>query len=58
MYCDVARCNRLSSLQYEDFGPRRQKVVSLCEYHWEKHCDDEDKFDVREYFYPSKKKRK
>jgi len=52
--CDVARCKRPSILGYEAFGPGRSKSVSICDFHWTKHCDDDDKFDIREHFYPSR----
>jgi hypothetical protein len=55
--CDVGKCKRPSALGYSAFGPGRNKDVHICEYHWEKHCDDHDKFDLREYFYPSKEKK-
>ncbi len=50
--CDVKRCRRASFLGYTAFGPRRKKEVDVCEYHWEKHCDEGDKFDLRTHFYP------
>lgn len=50
--CDVKRCRRVTLLTYAAFGPRRKKDVGVCEFHWEKHCDEEDKFDLRTYFYP------
>jgi hypothetical protein len=50
--CEIKRCRRHSLLGYGAFGPRRTKEVGVCEYHWEKHCDEEDKFDLRSYFYP------
>jgi len=53
--CDVARCKRDPILQYAAFGSKRNRCVDVCDYHWEKHCDDADKFDIREHFYPSKK---
>jgi hypothetical protein len=51
--CDIGKCKRLSILQYAAFGSEKSKSVSVCEHHWEKHCDDGDKFDIRRYFYPS-----
>ncbi len=56
--CDVKRCNRPSILGYSAFGPKRNKDVSICEYHWEKHCDDDDKFDIKTYFYPPRVEKK
>jgi len=50
--CDVTRCKRDPIMGYSAFVPDRKKDVRICEYHWEKHCDDEDKFDIRKYFYP------
>ena len=52
--CDIAKCKREPILGYSAFGPKRNKDVSVCQYHWEKHCDDEDKFDIREHFYPTR----
>ncbi len=53
MSCDVNNCRRDSVLQYEAFGPSREKKVGVCEYHWEKACDEEDKFDLVKHFYPT-----
>ncbi len=50
--CDVGRCKQLPVMQYAAFGPRRNKVVDVCDKHWELHCDEVDKFDLRTYFYP------
>ena len=50
--CDVTKCNRGPILGYSAFGPRSKKDVSICEYHWKKHCDDDDKFDIKTHFYP------
>jgi hypothetical protein len=55
--CDVAKCNRPSVLVYAAFGPERNKEVDICDYHWEKDCDDDDKFDIKKYFYPPKKEK-
>jgi hypothetical protein len=52
--CDVAKCKRPSILGYSAFGPGRNKDVSICDHHWEKHCDDNDKFDLKTYFYPTR----
>jgi len=54
--CEVKRCRRSVLLIYSAFGPRRNKDVSVCEYHWGKHCDEGDAFDLRSYFYPKSKK--
>ncbi len=53
MSCDVKDCSKASVLQYEAFGPGRKRQVGVCEYHWEKHCDEEDKFDLIGHFYLS-----
>ena len=53
--CDVARCKRHPILSYAAFG-KRTKDVSVCQYHWEKHCNDADKFDIRLHFYPKEKR--
>lgn len=50
--CDVSRCQRDPMVQYEAFGPRRKKCVDICGKHWEKHCDEEDSFDLVDHFYP------
>lgn len=55
--CDIGKCKRPNMLIYAAFGEGRNKEVEVCEYHWEKHCDDDDKFDLHEYFYPSKSRR-
>jgi hypothetical protein len=55
--CDVGKCKRPSLLQYAAFGPDIDKSVSVCERHWEKHCNDGDKFDLKAYFYPSRRKK-
>jgi hypothetical protein len=57
MTCDVKRCRRPMLISYAAFGARRTKDVSVCQYHWDKHCDDEDKFDLRLYFYPVDKEK-
>ncbi len=60
MACDVKSCRKDSMLSYEAFGPSRKKSVGVCVEHWTKHCDEEDKFDLKQHFYPSqvaKKKR-
>ena len=49
MTCDVARCKRLSIVIYAAF-PNSFKEVSICEKHWELHCDDNNKFDIRVHF--------
>ncbi len=51
--CEVKGCGGNTILGYAAFGSRRNKEVGVCEYHWEKHCDDEDEFDLPSYFYPS-----
>lgn len=60
MVCDVKSCRKDDALQYAAFGLNRKKQVGVCMTHWEKHCDEEDKFNLIEHFYPSqvaKKKR-
>lgn len=56
--CDVGKCKQLPMLQYAAFGPKRHRTVSVCDYHWERHCDEVDKFDLRTYFYPDRKRKK
>ncbi len=53
MGCDVKSCRKDSRLSYEAFGPGQKKSVGVCEQHWAKHCDEEDKFNLIEHFYPS-----
>lgn len=53
--CDVGKCKQPPVIQYAAFGPGRSKVVEVCDKHWEKHCDEVDKFDLRTYFYPGDK---
>ena len=53
--CDVRRCKRFVILTYAAFGAKRTKDVNVCEHHWNKHCDDDDKFDLVTHFYPVKK---
>ncbi len=52
--CDVTHCKKETAIGYSAFGPGRKKDVDICEFHWEKHCDDDDKFDIREHFYPTR----
>lgn len=51
--CDVKRCRRSIYLGYEAFINVRRSV-NVCEFHWKKHCDDDDKFDLRTHFEPNK----
>lgn len=53
--CEVSRCRQPMLLTYGAFGARRTREVIVCERHWNKHCDDGDKFDLRTHFYPVKK---
>ena len=53
MTCDVRKCQRPSYLGYEAFK-RTNRCVGVCEWHWRKHCDDNDKFDLRTHFYPKR----
>ncbi len=57
MGCDVARCKRPMLLSYGAFASvsKRAKDVQVCEFHWKKHCNDGDKFDLRTYFFPKEK---
>ena len=50
--CHVGRCKRQPYLGYAAFGAKSTKEVSVCEYHWKKHCNEADKFDLKLYFYP------
>ena len=54
MICDVARCKRPSIVGYAAFT-NSKKEVSICEYHWGAHCDDNDTFDIRTHFFPAPK---
>ena len=40
--CEVKRCKRNISLYYN------KEKWGVCERHWEKHCDDGDKFDLKD----------
>ena len=54
--CDVARCKRPVMLTYASFKKEwKIKDVKVCEYHWNKHCDDKDIFDLRVCFKPKDK---
>jgi len=33
----------------------KQKDVDVCQFHWDKHCKDGDKFDLRTHFKRKKK---
>ncbi len=52
MKCKVKRCRNFFLLLYAAFGARRTKEVPVCQQHWDRHCDDEDEFDLVEHFYP------
>ncbi len=52
--CQVKRCRQHAYLLYGAFGPRRTKEVAVCQPHWERHCDEDDKFDLVAHFYPPK----
>ena len=56
--CDVSRCKRVPLLGYSAFGPQQTKDVDICNYHWEKHCDYADKFDIKDHFYPTQVEKK
>ena len=57
LMCHVGKCNRPTLLGYAAFGAKRTKDVDVCEYHWKKHCNEVDKFDLRLHFYPKENKR-
>lgn len=42
MNCNVKRCRGFRSLIYYD--------RNVCPKHWIKHCDDDDKFDLKKEF--------
>ncbi len=51
--CDIAKCKQPVYLAYAalpDGG-----VLDVCWNHWEKHCDDKNKFDLRKYHSKSTK---
>lgn len=52
--CDIRKCKRQMLLSYAAFGAKRTKDVNICEEHWTKHCDDNDKFDIITHFFPMK----
>lgn len=52
--CGIKKCKESSSVGYAAFGPGRTKEVGICERHWQRHCSEKDKFDIREYFYPTR----
>jgi hypothetical protein len=54
MTCDVKRCRQQFFLFFAAFGPRRKREVAVCQQHWERHCDEEDEFDLIVHFYPPK----
>lgn len=47
--CGVPRCRRPRMLLYaaKRNGERTAQPIGVCEYHWSKHCDEEDPFDLR-----------
>ncbi len=53
--CHVDRCKRQTILTYAAFGANRTKDVDVCQYHWKKHCNEADKFNLRLHFYPKDK---
>jgi hypothetical protein len=54
--CDVARCKRPVLLTYAAFDKSwRIKDVEVCKLHWDRHCDEEKKFDLRTHFNKRKK---
>ena len=54
MNCEVARCRRPMLITYAAFNGHTFKPktgeVRICQHHWSKHCDDNDKFDIRNHF--------
>ncbi len=54
--CDVSRCKRPFLLTYAAFEGKGNKEVEVCQFHWDKHCKDREKFDLRDYFSKAKKK--
>ena len=53
MTCDVARCKQPMIVTYAAFNDdltRKVSDVKVCQRHWEKHCDEKDKFDLRDHF--------
>ena len=52
MTCDVARCRKPMLLSYGAFTSKRAKDRWVCEFHWKKHCDDGNRFDLRTHFFP------
>ncbi len=57
MVCDVSRCNRVVMLTYDAFVDKRRKEASICQHHWDKHCDEGDAFDIRVYFQSKQEKK-
>lgn len=43
--CKVPRCRQHSSIIYGALPRGMQKEV--CDNHWQRHCNDEDRFDLR-----------
>lgn len=54
--CHVGKCKKPTMLGYSAFGAGSTKDVDVCEYHWTKHCDERDKFDLKLYFDSTEKK--
>jgi hypothetical protein len=55
--CDVSRCKRPFLLTYAAFGGKRNKEVEVCQFHWDKHCKEGGKFDLRLHFKKKGKKK-
>jgi len=43
-HCDVPDCNRKIFMGWEVLGHSHQ----ICEYHWRRHCNDNDDFDLHD----------
>lgn len=37
--CEVGKCKRPPALGYYNY--------EVCQFHWDKHCDEDDKFDLK-----------
>ena len=41
--CEIKRCKREADMTYWHNADKKR----ICDYHWERHCDDNDKFDLK-----------
>lgn len=48
--CEIGKCKQFPLLTYAHFPDFPHKQVEVCERHWAKHCDEDDKFDLKVYF--------